>query len=100
MGTRLLKSLAEDVYGERDPAAVFHSCRPPKVERRGDGYVYSFDLPFASSDRLTAYATGDELSVTIDNWRRNIVLPRSLSGREVKEARLRSGRLSVVFGGR
>ncbi len=100
MGTRLLKSLAEEVYGERDPAAVFHSCRPPKVERRGEGYVYSFDLPFASSDRLTAYATGDELSVTIDNWRRNIVLPRSLSGREVKEARLRSGRLSVVFGGR
>lgn len=100
MGTRLLKSLAEEVYGASDPAAVFHSCRPPKVERRGDGYVYSFDLPFASSDRLTAYATGDELSVTIDNWRRNIVLPRSLSGREVKEARLRSGRLSVVFGGR
>lgn len=100
MGTRLLKSLAEEVYGERDPALVFHSCRPPKVERRGEGYVYSFDLPFASSDRLTAYAAGDELSVTIDNWRRNIVLPRSLSGREVKEARLRLGRLSVVFGGR
>jgi uncharacterized protein with beta-barrel porin domain len=62
--------------------------------------VFSFDLPFASSDRVSAYAAGDELSVTIDNWRRNIVLPRSLAGREVKEARLRSGRLSVVFGGR
>ena len=100
MGTPLLGALSGQVYGERDPLSVFHAGRPPKVERRGNGYVYSFDLPFASSDRLTAYAAGDELSVTIDNWRRNIVLPRSLAGREVKEARLRSGRLSVVFGGR
>lgn len=100
MGTRLLGALSAEVYGERDPLSVFHTSRPPKVEKRGDGYVFSFDLPFASSDRVTAYAAGDELSVTIDNWRRNIVLPRSLAGREVKEARLRSGRLSVVFGGR
>jgi arsenite/tail-anchored protein-transporting ATPase len=100
MGTPLLRSLSDEVYGERDPLSVFHTSRPPKVEKRGDGYVFSFDLPFASSDRVTAYASGDELSVTIDNWRRNIVLPRSLSGREVKEARLRGGRLSVVFGGR
>ena len=100
MGRPLLLSLAEEVYGERDPLSVFHRSRPPRVEKRGDGYVFSFDLPFASSDRLTAYASGDELSVTIDNWRRNIVLPRSLAGREVKEARLRAGRLSVVFGGR
>lgn len=100
MGTPLLRTLSDEVYGERDPLSVFHTSRPPKVEKRGEGYVFSFDLPFASSDRVTAYAAGDELSVTIDNWRRNIVLPRSLAGREVMEARLRSGRLSVVFGGR
>lgn len=100
MGPRLLGTLSDAVYGRRDPISVFHTARPPKVERRGDGYVFSFDLPFASSDRLAAYASGDELSVTIDNWRRNIVLPRSLAGREVREARLQSGRLSVLFGGR
>ena len=100
MGRPLLATLADEVYGERDPLSVFHTSRPPKVERRGDQYIFSFDLPFASSDRLTAYAAGDELSVTIDNWRRNIILPRSLAGREVKEARLRSGRLRVLFGGR
>ena len=100
MGLELLTRLSAEVYRERDPLSVFHVCRPPKVEKQGNGYVFSFDLPFASSDRLTAYAAGDELSVTIDNWRRNIVLPRSLSGREVKEARLRGGRLRVVFGGR
>lgn len=100
MGTRLLGSLADEVYGRRDPLSVFHTTRPPKVEKRGEGYAFSFDLPFASADRLNAYAVGDELSVTIDNWRRNIVLPRSLAGREVKEARLRSGRLTVFFGGR
>lgn len=100
MGTALLGEVADAVYGRRDPISVFHTSRPPKVEKRGDGYVFSFDLPFASSDRVGAYAAGDELSVTIDNWRRNIVLPRSLAGREVKEARLRNGRLSVLFGGR
>ena len=100
MGTRLLGTLSHEVYGDRDPLSVFHTSRPPRVEKRGEGYVFSFDLPFASSDRLTAYAAGDELTVTIDNWRRNIVLPRSLAGREVKEARLHGGRLSVLFGGR
>jgi arsenite-transporting ATPase len=100
MGAPLLGALAASVYGSRDPLSVFHTSRPPRVEKRGSGYLFSFDLPFASSDRLAAYAAGDELTVTIDNWRRNIVLPRSLAGREVKEARLRGGRLSVVFGGR
>ncbi|MEO5763312.1 MAG: ArsA family ATPase [Vicinamibacteria bacterium] len=100
MGLPLLSALSAAVYGDRDPATVFHASRPPKIEKRGDGYVFSFDLPFASSERLAAYAVGDELSITIDNWRRNIVLPRSLTGREVKEARLKAGRLSVVFGGR
>jgi arsenite-transporting ATPase len=100
MGTGLLGTLSEEVYGRRDPLSVFHTSRPPRVEKRGSGYLFSFDLPFASSDRLAAYAAGDELTVTVDNWRRNIVLPRSLAGREVKEARLRGGRLSVVFGGR
>jgi arsenite-transporting ATPase len=100
MGLPLLAALSAEVYGARDPISVFHSSRPPKVEKRGEGYAFSFDLPFASADRLTAYATGDELSVTVDNWRRNIVLPRTLAGREVKEARLRSGRLTVLFGGR
>jgi arsenite-transporting ATPase len=58
MGHGLLATLAGEVYGERDPLRVFHTARPPKVERRGDGYIFSFDLPFASSDRLTAYAAG------------------------------------------
>jgi arsenite-transporting ATPase len=100
MGVPLLAALSAEVYGARDPISVFHSSRPPKVEKRGEGYAFSFDLPFASADRLTAYAAGDELSVTVDNWRRNIVLPRTLAGRDVKEARLRSGRLTVLFGGR
>lgn len=100
LGLPLLGEVASDVYGKKDPAAVFHQSRPPRVERRGETWVFSFDLPFASSERVAAWAAGDELSVTIDNWRRNIVLPRALSGREVKEARLRDGRLSVVFGGR
>jgi len=100
MGAGLLGTLSQEVYGDRDPLAVFHTSRPPKIEKRGEEYLFSFDLPFASSDRLTAYAAGGELTVTVDNWRRNIVLPRSLAGREVKEARLRGGRLSVVFGGR
>jgi arsenite-transporting ATPase len=100
MGVSRLETLSAAVYGVRDPISVFHTSRPPKVEKRGEGYAFSFDLPFASADRLTAYATGDELSVTVDNWRRNIVLPRTLAGREVKEARLRSGRLTVLFGGR
>ena len=100
MGVRSLGELSRRVYGDRDPISVFHQGRPPKIDKRGDGYVFSFDLPFVSSDRVSAYASGDDLAVTVDNWRRNIVLPRSLAGREVKEARLRSGRLSVVFGGR
>jgi len=95
-----LEALGSVVYGATDPTDVFHRGRPPKIEKRGDGYAYSFDLPLATSDRVVAYASGGELTVTIDNWRRNIVLPRTLAFREVKEARLRSGRLSVVFGGR
>ena len=100
LGLLKLLDLGGLVYKTHDPVSVLHRGRRPKIEKKGLQYVYSFDLPLASADRITAVASGDELAITIDNWRRNIMLPRTLAGREVKEARLRAGRLSVVFGGR
>jgi arsenite-transporting ATPase len=97
-GLPALSALGERIYGSADPSALLHRGRAPRVEKRGGVATLSFDLPFAEASRLAVVASGDELSVTVDNWRRNIALPRTLAGREILGARLVEGRLRVRFG--
>jgi arsenite-transporting ATPase len=41
--------------------------------------------------------SGDELTVQAGNWRRNLVLPRSLRGLEIGQARFSDHMLNIVF---
>jgi arsenite-transporting ATPase len=100
VGTALLEEFAREVFGDRDPSAVFFREKPVEVKKEGAGYALYIRLPFAEKDRIQVWIHGDELVVSVDNQRRHVLLPRTLAGRRLLGAAFAEQRLRVGFGGR
>ena len=100
VGVELLDSFAGEVFGDRDPTAVFFQDRPIEVKKEGKGYAMYIRLPFAEKEELQVWTHGEDLVVSVKNQRRNILLPRTLASRRLLGAALVEGRLRVAFGER
>ena len=98
VGRKLLHSLADDIFGDTDPAKVFYDKSPIKMRQIDSKYVMTIHLPGTQKKDLDIWAAGDELIIEVGNYRRNILLPRSLAQREVVEAKFRGDDLNIVFG--
>jgi arsenite-transporting ATPase len=55
-------------------------------------------LPFLKKGKVSLLKRGDELAISIGNYRRDLVLPKALADLAVKRARLEEGHLVVRFG--
>jgi arsenite/tail-anchored protein-transporting ATPase len=98
VGTDALAGLAELVYGDRDPLAVFHATRPVTVEADGDGgHVLALALEFTAREDVDLHRRGGDLHVKVAGVRRTIPLPAALRRSEVAGARFRDGVLEVRF---
>jgi arsenite-transporting ATPase len=97
IGVDALRRLAGEVFGERDPAAVFTRARPLRLEKREDRTVLEIDLPNAERDDVDVIARGDELLVRVRDAKRIVSLPASVAGCAVAGVRLAKGVLEVAF---
>jgi arsenite/tail-anchored protein-transporting ATPase len=97
VGVERLRTFADLLYGDRDAAAVLHQGEPMRVEKRGEVFVLSIELPFADHDDLDLGRVEDELLVRVGPYRRGIVLPDSLKRRTVEAAKMVGDRLEVTF---
>ena len=100
VGVDALRRFGDQVYGDRDAAAVLHEGQPLRITRRGTRTTLSLELPFADRGDLELGRRGDELLVRVGPHRRAVTLPDSLRTRPVVDAALRQGRLRVSFDGR
>jgi arsenite/tail-anchored protein-transporting ATPase len=99
VGVEALRDLAEEVYGAGAPEALLHHGTPMRFERvEGGGRAVVLDLPFAEKGDLDIGRRGDELLVRVGPYRRALTLPDSLLELPVRDAKLRDGTLTVVFG--
>ncbi len=98
VGVQALNQLARIVFGRRDPAASQTRSVPMRMEKGDEGYVLRLHLPFAERDQLDCWVKGDELIVSIRNFRRSIYLPRSLAGLPLQKASFRDGWFQIDFG--
>ncbi len=97
VGVDRLRSFAEHLYGELDPATVLHEGEPLRVTQRGATYELSMELPFADRDDVELGRHDDDLLIRVGPYRRSLALPDSLLRRTVSAASLRTGRLRVTF---
>jgi arsenite-transporting ATPase len=98
VGLERLRTVGQELYGERDPTDRFSTGRPFRVEDKGEDVVLVVAVPFAERGDVDVMRHGNELVLTVGPYRRSIILPDSLSRRHVRRAQLHGGGLRITFG--
>ncbi|MGJ3240181.1 MAG: ArsA family ATPase [Anaerolineae bacterium] len=100
-GLDLLRRLADELYGDKNPAerlstGNIHSWE--KVENSSDGTKYIMHVPlgFAAKGDVDMYRSRDEITLRVGPYRRNIVLPSMVHELEL-EAKFEPPNLNVRF---
>lgn len=98
VGLEALSRLAADCFRENDPGDVFYRGLLQKFVDTGDGgYQLQLPLPFVKSDNVKLRKRGDEMFITIGNFKREMILPAVLAKRKTGNGRLRNGVLEIDF---
>ena len=94
----MLDRLGEELYGEDDPAALFHTELTREVEQGENGVTtMRIRVPFAERSQISLKKVGSELVVAAGREKRTIILPPALARRSPSGARLEDGALEVSF---
>ncbi len=97
MGMSSLERFGETLFDGKDPTKIFFTGKPYKIVKDKGAYQLHLKLPFVSKERINLFQTGDELTIQIENHRRNVFLPNFLARLEVEDARFDDGVLKVSF---
>lgn len=98
-GLDLLRIMAKELFGNRDPSDHLFEGEMQSVEAVEGGYVMRLPLPLADKSQIDLYRSADELTLSVGSYRRNIALPRILWPLEVASAKLENGTLTLRFAG-
>ena len=99
VGEAGLRRLADALYPEVDPADQFSNESPYQFRKTGGAYQLSMRLPFLSKEEIGLAKHGDELIITVGNFKQHVALPRSLSDKKTTGAKLTGDQLVIKFQG-
>ncbi len=98
VGIEALSQLADDAFGDTDPGEIFYEGTLQEITEEEDGsYLMRLPIPFATRDDVKLRKRGDELFITIGNFKREMILPAVLAKRRTGGGRLRDGMLEITF---
>lgn len=96
LGLKALQKLGETCF-DADPARFLYTGQSQTVTKDKHGFTLRLHLPFASKGDISLLQKGEELTIGIGEYRRHVILPRSLVGLQVKSAKLEEGSLFIRF---
>ncbi len=97
VGFEMLQQTGAALFGEEDPLTLYYDGQSHSVQREDGGYVLDIELPFGQKGNIDVVKRGDELTVRIGAYRRNIVLPTVLARLTPGTARLEDRNLRIPF---
>ena len=97
MGTEALLEFGDSLFGGKDPVSIFSNIKPYEIVKDKGVYTLTLKLPFVSKEEVKLHQVADELTIQIENQRRNIFLPGFLAKLNVEKASLEGGELRVTF---
>ena len=100
VGLELLGKLAEEIYQGVNPVDILHRERNVKITPVDGHYLMEIPVPFAERQELETWITGDELVIKYKNFKRNLILPRTLANHYLVKAELKNQILNLTFGGK
>lgn len=97
MGTDALLEFGESLFGKKDPVSIFSNIKPYEIVKEKGVYNLVLKLPFVGKEEVKLHQVADELTIQIENQRRNIFLPGFLAKLNVEKANLEGGVLRITF---
>lgn len=97
VGLARLEQLAAGLFGDRDPGAVMFVGQAQSIHEEGDDFVLRLPLPHVELNKVRLTKRGDELFISIGNFKRELLLPAVLAQREARGAVFADGVLAVRF---
>lgn len=97
VGIPMLKRMAEVLYNDQDPTRVFFTGQVQDVRKDNKHYVLTLTLPFTSKEKISLIQNGDELTIQVADFRRNVILPHILAGKSAGEAKFEGDKLKITF---
>ncbi len=98
-GLEMLRCLADELYGERNPAERMFDGVVHKLEQLDYDSSWMLRVPigFARKEQLDLYRSRDEITLSVGPYRRNIVLPDELQDLEITSAKFENKFLNIRF---
>ncbi len=93
----ILNTIAQQLYRKTDPQKVLFNEKIFSVEKDHNGYILAINMPFVDKKELKLSQKGDEITISIKNERRCLVLPAKLQPLEITGAKYEDGRLNLHF---
>lgn len=98
VGLSALSRLATDCFGEADPTGIFYKGILQEIAETEDGgYLLRIPMPFVSGKNVRLRKRGDEMFITIGNFKREMILPAVLARRKAAGGTLSEGILEIEF---
>jgi len=97
LGKDALLEFGKALYSDKDPTQIFYKGKPYEILKEGGSYSMILKLPFVSKEEVKLHQVGNELTIQIENQRRNIFLPKFLAKLNVDKANLENGVLKITF---
>jgi len=98
VGLKMLERFARALFDTSDPTRVLYRGEAQRIRQEDGTYLLTLNLPFASKEQIALSQVGDELTVQVGAYRRNLILPRALAVAESEGAKLEGNRLTIRFG--
>ena len=100
VGLDMLTRMGEELFKDTPPAGIYYDAQTQQVTKDEDGYLLSIYMPFVNKEELSLNQKSDELIVRAGNYKRHLILPRTLLNYQIKGARFAEETLRIRFGGR
>lgn len=97
VGLEKLQLLAGTIFGESDPGQIYFVGQAQQIAEEGDDFVLRLPLPHVELNKVKLTKRGDELFVSIGNFKRELLLPSVLAQRNASGALFTDGILQVRF---
>jgi arsenite-transporting ATPase len=98
VGLEALSQLAADCFGESDPGQIFYRGILQEIVEQEDGrYQLRIPMPFVKSTDVKLRKRGDEMFITIGNFKREMILPNVLAKMRAGGGLLVEGLLEIEF---
>jgi arsenite-transporting ATPase len=97
VGRKMLAEMGKHLFDKVDPSSLMFKGKTIEIEKKGRDYIMSIPLPLVEKGDVDLLQKDDELIIKVGSFKRDIMLPRMLSGMRTKGAKFEEDCLLLTF---